>query len=191
MPGVTSYITGSVQIQDRLVMVLDLEHLMSVITPHLGIQASIEKMAQVPKNKRREGITIMFAEDSTLIRRMTSDQLRQAGFTQLLIFENGLRAHDQFMEFHAQSKATGEPITRFVNLILTDIEMPQMDGLTLCKTIKKDLHYADLPIVIYSSLINEQMAIKCQAVGSNAYISKPKIEHIISIIDQECHLLGS
>ena len=60
-----------------------------------------------------------------------------------------------------------------------------MDGLTLCKILKQELQHAEIPVIIYSSLINEPMALKCQAVGSNAHISKPKISHIINTIDQE------
>jgi two-component system chemotaxis response regulator CheV len=121
-----------------------------------------------------------------MIRRMTSEQLRTAGFTNLLLFENGLRAHQKLLEFHQEMQTTGNPITHYVNLVLTDIEMPQMDGLTLCKAIKKEMGHTNLPVIIYSSLINQQMAEKCRSVGSNAHISKPQIEQIVSIIDREC-----
>lgn len=186
MPGVTSYITGSVQIQDRLLMILDLEHLMSILTPHLGIMASQAKIESVSENNQRSDLKIMFAEDSVLIRKMTVEQLRLAGFTHLEIFENGQRAHDKMLEYAQEAKAKGLPIQSYCNLLLTDIEMPQMDGLTLCKIVKKDLGLVHLPVVIYSSLINEQMSNKCRAVGSDAHISKPKIDQIVGLIDELC-----
>lgn len=186
LPGMASYIIGCVHIQERLLMVLDLEHLMSVLVPRTGINSSLECMQSVVPNRRRADVTVMYAEDSGMIRRMTSGQLKAAGFTKILAYENGLRAFEKIKEFHAESLKSGQPLTQFFNILLTDIEMPEMDGLTLCKSLKKDLQQPDFPVVIYSSLINDQMALKCQAVGSNAHISKPRIDQIVSVLDEQC-----
>ncbi len=181
MPGITSYITGSVQVPESLILVLDLEHLMYVLTPR-----SPEKMPTIKRDAKRSEITILYAEDSAMIRRLTCEHLNSAGYIKLLIFENGLKAYDKMREFHKLSLTTDQPISHFVNLVLTDIEMPKMDGLTLCKSIKQDMGHNNLPVVVYSSLINDQMAKKCEAVGSNAHISKPNFEQIVVAIDREC-----
>jgi two-component system, chemotaxis family, chemotaxis protein CheV len=186
IPGVTSYVTGSITIEDRVVMILDLEHMMSLLTPHLGIMASKGAIEKIAANHNRANVTIFFAEDSVLIRKMTTEQLKKAGFQNIVVFENGQRAYDKMIAIDTEAKAQGQTLRDHIHLLLTDIEMPQMDGLTLCRKVKEEMGYKDLPVVMYSSLINEQMSTKCRAVGSDAHISKPKIDQIVGILDRLC-----
>ena len=71
-----------------------------------------------------------------------------------------------------------------VNLVVTDIEMPQMDGHRLTKLIKEDPTLKVLPVVLFSSLINEEMRIKGEQLGADEQITKPEIANLVSIIDR-------
>jgi two-component system chemotaxis response regulator CheV len=71
--------------------------------------------------------------------------------------------------------------------VISDIEMPKMDGLTLCRKIKQDLGYSDIPVLLFSSLINPPMEVKCDSVGADGYASKPEIAKLVEMMD---HFLG-
>ncbi|HEY8965723.1 MAG TPA: chemotaxis protein [Candidatus Methylacidiphilales bacterium] len=186
IPGSNASVTGTITIGDRVIMLLDLEHLMSKIVPENSIHASARNSESIVHRNERADVRIVFAEDSSMIRKMTSTQLREAGFTSITTFENGKRAYDHITAEVSQALREGRGANEVFDLLLTDIEMPQMDGLTLCKNVRETLGLKTLPIVMYSSLINEQMAAKCRSVGSTAHISKPRIDQIVSIIDQHC-----
>jgi len=71
-------------------------------------------------------------------------------------------------------------------VILSDIEMPRMDGLTLCRKIKTELGMKHIPVIMFSSLINEQMIAKCKSVGADGYVTKPEMNKLIAMIDNLC-----
>ena len=77
------------------------------------------------------------------------------------------------------------PVTDTIQMIITDIEMPQMDGHHLTKRIKSHPRLKELPVVIFSSLINEEMRLKGEALGAYAQVTKPEIEQLIGIVDQK------
>ena len=70
-----------------------------------------------------------------------------------------------------------------VKLVITDIEMPQMDGHHLLKLIREDSATEDIPVIIFSSLINDEMRRKGEALGANAQLSKPEIGNLVRIVD--------
>lgn len=178
------YVNGVIRLEDRLVLVLDLEYILTSINPNLGIRIDEDQIKNIEEQyKPREHINVLFVEDSSMIRKMVANQLREVGFSSLELATNGQEALDKINSYVEQSKETGQPISDFLDLVLTDIEMPVMDGLTLCRTIKKELEL-DIPVVVFSSLINEQMILKCKSVGADDWASKPKIELIINLIDR-------
>ena len=186
IPGSNASVTGTITIGDRVIMLLDLEHLMSKIVPENSIHASTKTASTITRLSGRKDVRVLFAEDSSMIRKMTTAQLNEAGFSTIQVFENGKRAYDYISAEVTKAVSEGRNPNEVFDLLLTDIEMPQMDGLTLCKNIRETLGLKAVPIVMYSSLINEQMALKCRSVGSTAHISKPRIDQIVSIIDQNC-----
>lgn len=178
------YVNGIIRIEERLILVLDLEYILTLVNPRLGMTVDQSKLMRIEeKYKPRDHIKILFAEDSPMIRRMVETQLREVGFTNLELASNGKEALNKMHYYLEQMQATGKPINEFVDLILTDIEMPVMDGLTFCRTIKKDLAL-EVPVIVFSSLINDQMIHKCKSVGANGWGSKPKVNLIVDIVDR-------
>lgn len=179
------YTTGSIRIGENIILVLDLERLMLDFTPD-DERPVPPPPADEPTRKSRENVKIIYAEDSKMIRKFTLDVLHGAGFTNISVFENGLEANEHIAELRARAAQEGHNLSDMVDLIITDIEMPKMDGLTLCKNVKASGGDHIPAVVVYSSLINEEMSRKCVSVGADAQLSKPHGEEIIAIVDQLC-----
>lgn len=179
------YTTGSIRIGERIVLVLDLERLMLDFTPN-DERPAPPPPADEQTRRRREHVKIVYAEDSKMIRKFTLDVLHGAGFSNVTVFENGLDANTHLAELGQKALAEGKMLSDYVDLIITDIEMPKMDGLTLCKNVKGAAGEHIPAVVVYSSLINDEMARKCVSVGADAQLSKPHGEEIIAIVDQLC-----
>lgn len=122
---------------------------------------------------------ILIAEDSILLRRMIDDSLERAGFTNIKNFTNGQEAWDYLSSIRDDSD-----LYEKVNLMITDIEMPEMDGHRLTKLIKEDSRLKKIPVVIFSSLIDEQMRKKGRDLGADEQLAKPEIGHLVAIIDE-------
>ncbi len=118
---------------------------------------------------------------------MIRDYIHQAlikeGYNTVSTFTNGKEAFDYIINLNERAKKLNVPISNFITILLSDIEMPKMDGLTLCYKIKHELNLKNLPIVMFSSLINDQMAEKCIQVGADNYISKPKMDDVVKWFD--------
>ncbi len=180
------YTTSSLQMEGRVIMILDMEHILSEIVPEQSIIGANAKMESIQTNFDRSAVHILFAEDSAMIRKITVGQLTQAGFTNITTKNNGKQAYDYLKELQQKALVERKPMSHYLQLILSDIEMPEMDGLTFCKMFRQTLGVKDIPFVVYSSLINDQMAAKCKSVGANAWMSKPEIDKIVHVIDQFC-----
>ncbi len=168
--------TGIAQCEGQLVTILDFEKIVAEIAPETTIQVSeVEKLGDRPICDS----PIVIAEDSILLRQMIDDCLERAGFTEIRNFTNGQEAWDYLSSIRHDSDLYDK-----VNLVITDIEMPEMDGHRLTKLIKDDPRLKRLPVVIFSSLIDEQMRIKGKELGANEQLAKPEIGHLVMIIDE-------
>jgi len=167
--------TGIAQCDNQLVTILDFEKIVAEIAPETSIQVSeIEQLGDRPLCDS----PIVIAEDSILLRRMIDDALERAGFMQITNFCNGQEAWDYLVSIRNDSDLYDK-----VNLVITDIEMPEMDGHRLTKLIKGDSRLRELPVVIFSSLINEQMRRKGKELGADEQLAKPEIGHLVSVLD--------
>ena len=174
--GDESVATGIAQCEGQLVTILDFEKIVAEIAPETSIQVSeIEAMGDRPLCES----PILIAEDSILLRRMIDDSLERAGFTNIMNFNNGQEAWDYLLSIRDDSD-----LYEKVNLVITDIEMPEMDGHRLTKLIKDDPRLKKLPVVIFSSLIDEQMRRKGRELGADEQLAKPEIGHLVSILDE-------
>ena len=120
----------------------------------------------------------MMAEDSPLLATLIKDSLKKAGYTNITQAANGQEAWDMLLKY----KASGN-VKNNVELIITDIEMPLMDGHRLTKLVKTDETLKDIPVVIFSSLVNDEMRRKGEQLGADAQLSKPEIGNLVRIID--------
>ncbi|WP_110111760.1 chemotaxis protein [Bacillus sp. CGMCC 1.16541] len=175
--GFETQITGVIKMSGEMLLLLDFEKLLTDVNPDSGIDVSkIKKLGPRERSNKR----LVIAEDSPLLRHMISDTLEQAGYVFTEFFENGQEAWS-YLESIADS---GKAIEDEVQLIITDIEMPQMDGHHLTKKIKGDSRLMVLPVVIFSSLITEDLRHKGKMVGANAQVSKPEITELVQLIDK-------
>lgn len=180
-PGATvstsedSISTGIVKLDNRLVIILDFEKIVSDINPETGLKISeIDDMGV----RQRSNIPILIAEDSVLLNKLIVDSLKKAGYDNLIHTQNGQEAYDVIQA----CKADGT-LKDHVQCVITDIEMPLMDGHRLTKLIKSDDETKDIPVVIFSSLVNDEMKRKGEALGADAQLSKPEIANLVRIID--------
>lgn len=168
--------TGIAQCAGELVTILDFEKIVAEIAPQTTIQLSeVEQMGDRPLCNN----PLVIAEDSILLQKMIDDALSRAGFTDVKNFNNGQEAWDYLKSISHDSDLYDK-----VNLVITDIEMPEMDGHRLTKLIKEDERLKHLPVVIFSSLIDEQMRIKGEALGADEQLTKPEIGNLVHVIDR-------
>lgn len=168
--------TGIVKIQDKLIIILDFERIVTDICPETGLK--IEEVEALDKIKGRADYPILIAEDSLLLNRLIVDSLKTAGYTQLINTNNGQEAWDIIQECVSRKN-----LDTHVKLVITDIEMPLMDGHRLTRLIKEGEETKDIPVVIFSSLVNEEMMRKGVSLGADAQISKPEIGKLVQIVD--------
>ena len=105
--------------------------------------------------------------------------LKKAGYTNLNINDNGQKAWDYLREREAAGT-----VLQDVHCIITDIEMPQMDGHRLTKLVKSDDTMKNIPVIIFSSLINEEIRRKGESLGADAQLTKPEIGKLVAAVDE-------
>lgn len=167
--------TGIVRIDGKLIIVLDFEKIVSEINPETGLKISdVEHM----RGRERSEAPILIAEDSALLSKMIVNCLKQAGYDNITTTDNGQECWEKL-----QSYLKSGNIDDKVACVITDIEMPQMDGHRLTKLIKTDDSLKHIPVVIFSSLVNDEMRRKGEQLGANAQLSKPEIGQLVEAID--------
>ena len=167
--------TGIAQCGKDLVTILDFERIVAEISPSTSIKVSeIEQMGE----RQRNEAPILVAEDSILLSHMIQECLNKAGYTNLHMFPNGY----DLWNYLSQAKKDGD-LDGQAALIVTDIEMPQMDGHRLTKLVKNDPEMKHIPLIIFSSLINEEMRIKGKELGADEQMSKPEIGKLVHVMD--------
>lgn len=159
-------IVGLIQREGRFIQLLDLEQLVSELDP--GIMALADQVGI----QAGRPCTVLVAEDSPTIRLMVRKNLAAAGFT-VQEANNGEEALRLLAGMKAQAVVEGKAISQFVDIIISDIEMPLMDGFSFTKTIKSDPMLRELPVMLYSSIITKELRHKGEAVGADDQIAKP------------------
>ncbi|ESU32824.1 hypothetical protein G3A_09395 [Bacillus sp. 17376] len=175
--GQESQIIGVIKLGGEMVLFLDFEKILLEINPDSGIKVSdVKKLGPRERSMKK----IVIAEDSAMLRKMLHETLSEAGFQYLEFFENGQDAIT-YLEHLAEN---ADIFSQEVQLVITDIEMPQMDGHHLTKRIKEHPVLEKLPVIIFSSLITNELHHKGSVVGADAQISKPEISELVLKIDE-------
>ena len=173
--GAESVATGIAQCDNQLVTILDFEKIVAEISPETSI-----KIEEIEQMGERDITTapVVIAEDSVLLQKMIGTSLQKAGFKDVKIFNNGQECWD-----YLSSLQNDPDLYKKANVLITDIEMPIMDGHRLTKLVKEDMRLKRIPVVIFSSLINDQMRIKGKELGADEQLTKPEIGHLVEVLD--------
>lgn len=163
-------IVGVVKLEGRIVFLLDLEKVVANLNPKLSLR--LDDLGS--DWDASTGYRALVADDSALVREMQRDLLEKAGF-KVIITTNGKEAWDCLTTFKRRVEEEGKPLSDFVQVVVTDIEMPVMDGLNLTSRIKNDNTLKKLPVLLFSSLITEKLKHKGISVGADGQISKPEV----------------
>lgn len=165
-------ITGVVQLEGRIVFLLDLEKIVADLNPQLALK--LDQAIDWTANTRYRAL---IADDSGLIREMLKDLLQKANF-EVEAVSNGREAWERLSEIRACAEKDNRPISDYVQVLVSDIEMPSMDGHNLCKRVKEDNVLRELPVILFSSLITDKLRHKGTTVGADDQISKPEVTEL-------------
>ncbi|WDL93813.1 chemotaxis protein CheV [Bacillus sp. HNR-4] len=176
--GLEETTSGIVKLDGKIILLLDYEKIVCEISNTGYDNKSLAGLEQ--KTDRAEKV-IYIAEDSAMLRQILEETLSTAGYTKMNFFSNGAEALAQIEKL---AKEQGEKMFEHIHLLITDIEMPKMDGHHLTKVIKDSEIMNRLPVVIFSSLITNELFHKGEAVGANAQVSKPDIQELIGLVDK-------
>jgi two-component system chemotaxis response regulator CheV len=172
-------VLGSFEVENQKVIVLDIEKIIGQIFPESKIESTEFNSAQQLKDKRGS-YKVVHIDDSAIVRDIMRKSLVSAGYNNLVSIPDGKKAYDIIKKFYDNETSNSS----YSDIFIIDIEMPQMDGLSLCKKIRTEFKDNKTIIIMFSSLINEQMIMKCKSVGATDQISKPEIPQLVTIIDK-------
>ncbi len=170
--------TGIVKINGQIIVILDFEKIVNDISPETGLKVrDVERF----EGRERNDVPIYIAEDSALLIRLIADSLKKAGYSNLNLSKNGQECFDKLEALKNEHK---DNLTDYVKCVITDIEMPLMDGHRLTKLIKSDDTLKQVSVVIFSSLISEEMRRKGEQLGADAQMTKPEIGKLVDELDK-------
>ncbi|RQW61050.1 chemotaxis signal transduction protein CheV [Vibrio viridaestus] len=186
--GEQDCVVAVVRKESNLIMILDFEKIIADINPELSMEKyDIKKDKSIDLDRKmvskRNGCTIMVVDDSAFIRSLIQDTLSSAGYN-VIVAKDGGEAHEKLMTIAESAKADGVKATELIDAVVTDVEMPKMDGMHLVKRLRDSDSYAELPIVMFSSLMSDDNRAKALALGANDTITKPEIGRMVSMMDK-------
>ncbi|EOG1394509.1 chemotaxis protein [Vibrio cholerae] len=186
--GEQDCVVAVVRQDKKLIMILDFEKIISDINPELSMEKyDMTVDRKVDLNQRmvtkRNAKTIMVVDDSAFIRSLIQDTLSSAGYN-IIACKDGGEAHEKLMELKQSAKEENIPVSELVDAVVTDVEMPRMDGMHLIKRLREDDSYATMPIVMFSSLMSDDNRSKALALGANDTLTKPEIGKMVAMMDK-------
>ena len=162
-------ITGVVRIEDRIIFLIDMEKIIAELNPELAVNFTERLDISLEQQ-----YTALVADDSDTIRNMLANVLEQANF-KVIRARNGQEAWDNLLQIKSQATEENKKVTDYIHIVISDIEMPSVDGLNLTKRIKEDPELNVLPVILFSSLITDKTRHKGESVGADDQISKPEV----------------
>ncbi|MDE2417112.1 MAG: chemotaxis protein CheV [Burkholderiales bacterium] len=168
----------------RLAQVLDVEQILRDVFPEQ--HKAIDESVTMPKVSIPPGSVILAADDSAVARMMIEQGL-QAMDVKYIMTKTGKEAWERLQTLNAEATAAGKSIRDKVALVLTDLEMPEMDGFTLTKNIKQDARFSGIPVIIHSSLTGTTNEGHVKSVGADAYVAKFVAEELGATIRSVLH----
>ncbi|OJH77375.1 chemotaxis protein CheY [Vibrio vulnificus] len=193
--GEQDCVVAVVRKDGNLIMILDFEKIIADINPELSMEKyDVKTDRSVDLNQRmitkRNAKTIMVVDDSAFIRSLIQETLTSAGYN-IIACKDGGEAHDKLMNLIEVAREENLPLSELIDAVVTDVEMPRMDGMHLVKRLRDSEAYKTLPIVMFSSLMSEDNRAKALALGANDTITKPEIGRMVSLMDKYVFNIGS
>ena len=173
--GEQDCVVAVVRQDKKLIMILDFEKIISDINPELSMEKyDVTVDRKVDLNQRmvtkRNAKTIMVVDDSAFIRSLIQDTLSSAGYN--------------IIACKQAAKEENVPVSELIDAVVTDVEMPRMDGMHLIKRLRDDDSYSSMPIVMFSSLMSDDNRAKALALGANDTLTKPEIGKMVAMMDK-------
>ncbi|MDE1513779.1 MULTISPECIES: chemotaxis protein [Vibrio] len=186
--GEQDCVVAVVRQDHKLIMILDFEKIIADINPELSMEkydVTLDKKVDLNQRMvtKRNAKTVMVVDDSAFIRSLIQDTLSSAGYN-IIACKDGGEAFEKMMELKQVAKAENVAITELVDALVTDVEMPRMDGMHLVKLLRDDETYLSMPIIMFSSLMSDDNRAKALSLGANDTITKPEIGRMVSMMDK-------
>lgn len=190
----TSSVTGIVKFEDRNILLLDMEKILSDLSSQYSLEENDSAEAECGQNETQTAGGLgaatpqtpsrtavppkaLIADDSSSIRTILTRKLEKDGFD-VTTAGDGEKALAMLMEFKQRSEEENRSLDHYVEILISDIEMPRMDGYSLCQAVKKDPVLGALPVILFSSLINDRLLHKGKSVGADEQITKPETANL-------------
>ncbi|KJR43027.1 response regulator receiver modulated CheW protein [Candidatus Magnetoovum chiemensis] len=175
-------IIGMVYKKDHFIQLLDLEHIISDLDPEAA-QQTWKTTVKAQKN-----YTALIVEDSPTIRVLLKKNLESANLKTIIV-NNGNDALIYLDKLNKEAQQENKKVSNIIDIVISDIEMPQLDGFTLTKNIKNNDNYKDLPVILYSSIITDELRHKGESVKADRQVAKPDLnkmaEMAIELIERK------
>lgn len=173
-----SSVVGFIEHEKGQILMLDVEKIVADIDPTSAIGGG-----ENTKGFKKQ-LKVLTIDDSAVVRKMIHSRLAKAGF-EILEFNDGFAAFEKMQEI-ADAVKSGDKVEQHVDVVVSDIEMPKMDGYSFTKNVRQISEFDRLPIILFSSMINNDILHKGQSVGATAQLSKPQIGELLETIRRIC-----
>lgn len=176
------YIVGVTKIEGQILFLIDFEKVAFDINPSGAAAEGQTQITIPPADFDRSAKKILIVEDSAFVRKLLARYIREAGYN-ILSVSNGLEAWKLLED--AVRPPGAEPIGQQYHLLVTDVEMPQMDGLQLIKKVREHALLKELPCIVFSPDMTGELSKKCREVGADGQIAKNEIDRLVPLIDDK------
>lgn len=185
--GEQDCVVAVVRREDRLIMILDFEKIISDINPELSMEKyDVKEDRKVIIDDRmtakRQANTLLVVDDSAFIRKLIESTLRTSGYN-VIAAKDGADAYEMLQEFELVAEEENLPVSDLVSMVISDVEMPRMDGLHLVKRLREGKTYRTTPIVMFSSIMSDENRNKALSLGANDTMTKPEIGKLVGMVD--------
>lgn len=186
--GENDCVVAVVRRDGNLIMILDFERIIATINPELSMEKyDVTQDRRVVLSDRmvakRDAKTVLVVDDSAFIRKLIENTLSTAGY-HVITAKDGGDALDMLSDIEQHALAEKQPVSAYVNAIVTDVEMPRMDGMHLLKRLRENPMFEQMPIVMFSSIMSEDNRAKALQLGANDTITKPELGRMVGMIDE-------
>lgn len=167
----SSAVVGTLMNGEEMTPILDVEALLGELLPSASMESQLE-LDSSDLTKATQQLRILICEDSAVVRKVLISTLSKAGYNDIVTFGTGLHGFEYL-------SATPKPE---VDVIISDIEMPMMDGLTLCRQVRQMNDWRSTPFFFFSSTVSPEMREKCRSVGGTEAFAKPEIIRLVDVL---------